>query len=152
MEPLAVGAVVALMADYAARMAGGMLDSAVADRLRRVWDTVAGRFRGDPVAEGALNRLQDQPDNTRRQGAVHDHLQEIVNNDPAFTQLLTELVRAASEANEHDAATRVKNSGAVAMDQGRIEMHGTYTGGRDIHVHGLPGSEPSTPSARPEGE
>ena len=36
MEPLAVGAVVALIARYAEHLAGGMLDTAVGERLRRV--------------------------------------------------------------------------------------------------------------------
>lgn len=137
MEPLALNAVAGWLADYAAQVAGGVVDSAVADGVRRLWDAVAARFGGDPVAEGALDRLREQPENTRRQGAVEDHLEELVRSDPEFARTLAELVRALGEESAAEGSTHVHGSGAVAAGQGRVSISGTYAGGRDVHVHGV---------------
>jgi len=133
MEPSALGAVVGWLAGHAAQVAGGVVDSAVADGVRRLWDAVAARFRGDPAAEGALARLREQPENPLRRGAVEDHLHELVASDPEFARTLAELVRALRP----EESAGVHNSGAVAMGQGRIGIRGTYAGGRDVHVHGV---------------
>ncbi|MFD6174336.1 hypothetical protein [Streptomyces coeruleorubidus] len=158
MEPIAVGVVVGLIADYAAQVAGGAVDSAVADRLRRVWDAVAARFRGDPAAEGALERLREQPENSRRQGAVEDHLEEMIRNDPEFGNTLAQLLREVGEAGGSNHTTRVENAGAVATGQGRVNINGSFAGGRDINLNGpVPvvapprdQSDRSTPSAPSE--
>ncbi|GGT14810.1 hypothetical protein [Streptomyces purpureus] len=54
MEPIAVGAVVGLLASYAQHLAQGMLDTAVTERLRGLWDTVSARFGRDTADEDAL--------------------------------------------------------------------------------------------------
>ncbi|MFJ9153511.1 hypothetical protein ACIRP7_37005 [Streptomyces sp. NPDC102270] len=136
MEPIAVGAVVALIADYAAQVAGGAVDSYVTDRLRRLWDAVAARFRGDPAAEGALDRLREQPENSRRQGTVEDYLEEMVGNDREFASTLAQLLREFDQSGDAAHMTRVENAGAVAMGQGRVDISGSFAGGRDINLHG----------------
>ncbi|MEU9488797.1 hypothetical protein AB0D83_35035 [Streptomyces decoyicus] len=146
MEPLEAGAVVGLIAAYAERLMNGMLDSAVADRLRGVWDAVAARFGDEPAAEDALNRLREQPDNELRQGAVQDRLQEMVDRDPEFGQMLAELMRTATEVGGGTGTTRVENSGAVAMDQGRVDIRGPIASGRDTNVHGSYRTELTEPS------
>ncbi|MFB7370972.1 hypothetical protein ACFC0D_14150 [Streptomyces sp. NPDC056222] len=148
MEPLAVGAVVTLIARYADHLAGATVDSAVDDRMCRLWDTVTARFSGDPVAEGALRRLQDQPDNTNRRGAVEDHLQELAENDPEFARSLAALLREAAEADDDSGTVRIDNAGTVALDGSVVEIRGgSITAGRDVKVDG-----PLIPAARPSIE
>ncbi|MFD9035889.1 hypothetical protein ACFVZW_32845 [Streptomyces sp. NPDC059567] len=118
MEPLAADTVVALIARYAEHLAGAEAETAATGRLRRLRDTVAARFDGDPVAEGALRRLQDQPDNAKRRGAVEDHLQELAENDPEFAHSLATLLREAAEA-DGDTGT-VRNDMYVKVDGPRI--------------------------------
>ncbi|MGW2826646.1 hypothetical protein ACWC24_37570 [Streptomyces sp. NPDC001443] len=137
MDQLAVGAVVALIARYAEGLAGGMLDTAVTERLRRLWDTVTARFRGDPVAEGALRRLREQPGNVNRRGAVADHLQELVDADPHFAAALATLAREAEHAGGGANSVRLENTGAVALDGARVEISGgSIAAGRDARIEG----------------
>ncbi|WP_329122499.1 hypothetical protein [Streptomyces sp. NBC_01353] len=148
MEPLAVGAVVTLIARYAEHLAGAVVDSAVADRLRRLWDSVTARFSGDPVAEGALRRLQGQPDNANRRGAVEDHLQELAENDPEFARSLAALLREAADADGDSGTVRIDDAGAVTLDGSVVEIRGgSIAAGRDVKVDG-----PHIPAARPSVE
>ncbi|MET9623105.1 hypothetical protein ABZZ37_20460 [Streptomyces sp. NPDC006464] len=95
MEPLAAGAVAALIARYAEHLAAGPPDPDLTERLGGLWDAVAARFQGDPVAEGALRRLRDQPENTDRRCAVEDHVQELADGDPEFGAALAGLLERA---------------------------------------------------------
>lgn len=127
MEPLAVGAVVALVARYAEHLAGTEIDTPATDRLRRLWDTVTARFDGDPVAEGALRRLRDQPGSARRRGAVEDHLRELAADDPAFARSLGTLLREATGAEGDTATARsVGTVGPVAESRGGPLAPGRY--------------------------
>ena len=149
MEPLAVGAVVALIARYAEHLAGGMLDTAVGERLRRVWDTVTARFRDDPVAEGALRRLQDQPGNANRRAAVEDHLQELVDTDSDFATALAALMRDVQQGGGGANSLSVDNAGAVAVDDARVEIRGgSIAAGRDVRLDGSYTGLPESSSER----
>ncbi|MFE5487072.1 hypothetical protein [Streptomyces sp. NPDC056527] len=144
MEPLAAGAVVALIARYAEHLAGAEVETAATDRLRRLWDTVTARFDGDPVAEGALRRLRDRPDNANRRGAVEDHLQELAENDPEFARSLATLLREADEADGDTGAFRSDSAGAAAVDGPTVGIRGgSIAAGRDVRIDG-----PRIPAAR----
>lgn len=137
MDPLDVGAVVGLVVRYAEQLASGVLEGALTERLRTVWDAVMNRFREDPVAEGALRRLQDQPSNANRRGAVEDHLQEITDSDPEFTRLLADLVHEAAEAGGDSYALKVDNSGPVATGGSTVVIRGgSHAAGRDLKAEG----------------
>jgi hypothetical protein len=77
MEPVTAEAVTGLLVTYAnhlACVAVGVVDGGVKKALGRLWEKVAARFGRDPAATGALDRLAEQPGNTRRQSAVEDRL------------------------------------------------------------------------------
>ncbi|MFF0066973.1 hypothetical protein ACFYRC_36795 [Streptomyces sp. NPDC005279] len=154
MEPIAASAVVALIASYASHLAGvagGVLDSLAADRLRGLWDTVTERFRSEPQAEGALRRLEEQPHNANRRGAVEDHLHELLDADPEFAQRLAALVREVeSRADGASYTLRVEHSGPVAAGGARIDIRGGRTAaGRDVTVRG---PQAAAPDSTPEGD
>src|SRR5215471_12235155 len=97
MDPvsLAAAAVMPFLVKYAqhlAGVAGKVVDEAVTEKLRAVWDAVKKRFAGDSQADGALGRLAEQPENVRRQGTVEDFLDEVMQRDPAFSAQLARLV------------------------------------------------------------
>ncbi|MFJ8584660.1 hypothetical protein ACIRD2_08355 [Streptomyces sp. NPDC093595] len=138
MEPFAVGELMPMIVAYAGHLAGGMIDTAVSDRLRQLWDTVSTRFRGDEVAEAALDRLRERPEDPHRRSAVHGHLQDVVDSDPEFARTLAELARAVEAAGGavpgRVPAMVVKDSGAMATGQAHLELRGIVVSGRDTHV------------------
>ncbi|MFF3455168.1 hypothetical protein ACFYXH_12695 [Streptomyces sp. NPDC002730] len=146
MEPIAASAVVALIASYASHLAGvagSVIDTLAADRLRGLWDAVTDRFRSEPQAEGALRRLEEQPDNANRRGAVEDHLQELLDTDPEFAQRLAALVRTVEDKPDGGSYDlRVEQSGPVAAGGAKIDIRGgNMAAGRDLSVRG-----PHTPA------
>ncbi|MEV7553647.1 hypothetical protein AB0N89_28870 [Amycolatopsis sp. NPDC089917] len=83
-------------------------------------------------ASGALDRLAEQPDNKRLQGAVEDHLDEILSADADFAASLSELVERM-KATGHP-GVQVRDSGAVAIG-GNVSVKGTrQVAGRDITI------------------
>ncbi|MEU9862423.1 hypothetical protein AB0D99_16285 [Streptomyces sp. NPDC047971] len=148
MEPLAVGAVVALVARYAEHLADGEAETPATDRLRPLWDTVTARFSGDPVAAGALRRLRAQPGNTKRRGAVEDHLEELAENEPEFALSLATLLRAATGTEDGAGTARDDGAGGAVADVPMAETRGgPFAAGRYVKVDG-----PFIPAARPSIE
>ncbi|MHC3391072.1 hypothetical protein ACLQ2E_16670 [Streptomyces lavendulocolor] len=147
-----------MIAAYAGHVAGGMIDTAVSDRLRQLWDTVSARFRGDAAAEAALDRLQERPDDPHRRSAVQGHLQDVLDSDPEFARTLAELARAVDAAGTggtgRPATTFVKDSGAVATEHAHLEMRGVVVSGRDTRVQRVeerPGHDERPERPNPEG-
>lgn len=135
-DPVAVGAVTAILVRWAQHAAGVALDGLVTDRARAVWDAVAARFRSDQQADGALRRLADQPDNPNRRAAVADHLDELIAEDPEFGRRLASLM--AGSAAGQVLSTRVENAGAAVVGDGRVDIRGGgIAAGRDVHVGGF---------------
>jgi hypothetical protein len=138
MDPvsLAAAAVMPFLVNYAqhlAGLAGKVVDEAVTDRLRAIWEAVKTRFAGDSQAGGALGRLAEQPDNPRRQAAVEDHLDEVIEKDPAFAAELAQLVRSA-ERTATISDVVVRDSGAVAMGGDVTISAGGHAAGRDVTI------------------
>lgn len=138
MDPvsLAAAAVVPFLVTYAqhlAGVAGKVVDEAVTDRLRAVWNAVKKRFADDPQADGALTRLADEPDNPRRQAAVEDHLDEQIQLDPAFAAELARLVGDVERTTMISDAV-IRDSGAVAMGGDVTITAGGHGAGRDVTI------------------
>jgi hypothetical protein len=149
MEPISTGLVLGWLARYAGHAVGvgsQALDDVLLRRMTQLWDAVAVRFGADPSAKGALDRLHEQPDNPRRQGAVEDHLEDVLAGDPRFAaevhRLLGDLETRAVAVSD----VRVSNAGAVAFG-GDVRIHaGSFGAGRDITTT-APGAGPA-PSRR----
>ncbi len=139
MEPISAVVVTSLLVTYGrhlAGVAGGVLDEAIADRLRALWVRVTNRFSRDEQASGALSRLAMQPDNPRRQAAVEDHLDEMMQADPAFASALAELARQAS--SDTYANIDIRDVGSVAIG-GNVTMTAEgHVAGRDLTVNESP--------------
>jgi hypothetical protein len=135
MDPISAGTIVSLLVKYVrhvSELAGNATDEAVTGWLRGIWDAVATRFKGDQQAEGALGRLVDSPEDTRRQAAVEGHLDDLLQADHEFVLQLTKLLQNSPEQNIAD--VRVTNSGAAIIGDGSIEISGMIASGRDVAV------------------
>jgi hypothetical protein len=135
MEPISAAAITSLLVTYGRHLAGiasDVLDEGIAERLRAVWDKVRKRFSGDDQASGALERLAEQPDNSRRQAALEDHLDEIMHTDAEFTASLAELVEQVGSRSYDN--IDVRDAGAVAIGGNVTISGGQYTAGRDVNV------------------
>jgi len=135
MDPVSAAAITSLLVTYGRHLAGiasEVVDEGVAQGLRALWDKVRSRFSADEQASGALDRLAEQPDNSRRQAALEDHLDELMRADSDFAASLAELaeeVRSGGFAN-----IRVQDAGAVAVG-GNVTVSGSrYAAGRDINL------------------
>jgi hypothetical protein len=139
MDPVAIAtAAVSLIAgflgrvgDQAADQAADELGQAAVGKLRRLYEVVKRRVAPDSFAQGALERLEQQPENGRRQGALEDAIAEMAEADQAFrdelSRLLEEVQAAAGDR------IQISESGAVAI-HGDVRMRGTYVAGRDMTI------------------
>jgi hypothetical protein len=139
MEPISTALVLGWLARYAAHLAGvggQALDSVLLRRMTQLWDAVAARLGTDSSAKSALDRLSEQPDNPRRQGAVEDHLEDALAADPRFAAEVRRLVGALDSRAVEISDVRVSNAGAVAFG-GDVAIHGGHlAAGRDITTTG----------------
>ncbi len=137
MELVSAAFVVKLIAGYAATLGGaaataasGALEGFAKDGIGRLVAAVRRRFEGDPAAEDALERLDKAPDDTRRQGAVEERLEEVMSSDEAFATMLTELVEGARTSVS--GTVTVTDAGATAIGGSvSISAQGNAAG-RDI--------------------
>ena len=147
MDPVSVSAITSLVVVYAkhlAGVAGAALDGLLEDTLKETWTAIRDRFRRDDQATGALDRLERDPDNKRRQAAFEDHLEELMAADPAFRDRLAELWSRAQTARTVS-GVQVTDAGAVAVG-GDVAIHaGSNAAGRDLTVSYQPVSPPSEP-------
>ena len=142
MEPITAAAVTSLLVTYArhlADVAGQVIDRGLTDGLKELWEAVRRRFATDDQADRALDRMADQPDNTRRQAAVEDHLDELMQADDAFAMRLAELAEHVRLAGGFD-NIRIRDAGAVAIGGDVAIRGGRYAAGRDITI-AAPGRE-----------
>jgi hypothetical protein len=131
-DPFSASLVVGLLARYGSHLAGlavEIADDGTKKGLAAVWDCVTRRFRGDAAATGALDRMAAEPQNTRRQGAVEDYLDEALRTDPGFAAELRRAVEALPAAN---LTAQVENSGAVVVGGSLTISGGQHAAGRDV--------------------
>jgi hypothetical protein len=110
----------------------GDLDDLVLGKLTALYERVKAKVTGDSYARQALERLEQEPENPRRQGAFEDALAEVVHGDPSFAAALAGLLEDARRA-AGPTLTRVEESGATSI-HGDILMEGTNVAGRDMHI------------------
>jgi hypothetical protein len=137
MEPVTTAAV-GLLVGYLGRLGvkvgeqvAGELDEAVLGRLRRLYELVKARVAGDGYAAGALERVEAEPENERRQGALEDALGELVDADGEFAAQLGALVEEVKAAS--GGMVQVSDAGVVSFG-GQVTMRGRYVAGRDMTV------------------
>src|SRR6266545_7344884 len=82
------------LADHVA----GDLDDLVVGKLTAVYDRVRAKVIGESFAGQALERLEQEPENPRRQGAFEDALAEVVDQDPSFAAVMAGLLEDARRA------------------------------------------------------
>ena len=116
------------LADHVA----GDLDDLVVGKLTAVYDRVRAKVTGDSYAEQALERLEQEPENVRRQGAFEDALMEVMDRDPSFSAALAGLLEDARQA-AGPTLTRIEHSGATSI-RGDLSLEGTNVAGRDLHI------------------
>jgi hypothetical protein len=110
----------------------GDLDDLVVSKLTTLYEQVKAKVTGDSYAEQALARLEQEPENTRRQGAFEDALAEVADRDPSFAAALAGLLEDAGRA-AGPTLTRIEASGATSI-HGDLTLEGTNVAGRDLHV------------------
>src|SRR6266508_5701314 len=82
------------LADHVA----GDLDDMVVGKLTALYERVKAKVTGDSFAGQALERLEQEAENPRRQGAFEDALAEVVHGDPSFAAALAGLLEDARRA------------------------------------------------------
>jgi hypothetical protein len=126
--------------DQAASNLGDALAEAAVARLRQLHDWVKGKVAGRPVAERALQRLEEEPGDERRLVVFEDALVELIESDPAFADDLHRLVVDAAQASG-PTFSNITDAGAIA---GRdVNLRGRNVAGRDLTIG---------PSPAPDGE
>ncbi|HEX6674585.1 MAG TPA: hypothetical protein VF486_06125 [Actinomycetes bacterium] len=116
---------------FADRVAGD-LDDVVVGKLTAIYERVKAKLAGESFAGRALERLEQEPENARRQGAFEDALAEVVDRDPSFAAVLAGLLEEARRA-AGPTLTRIEASGATSI-HGDVTLGGTNVAGRDLHV------------------
>lgn len=141
MDSVSTTAITSLLVDYGRHLvgvAGDVLDAGIVKGLRVLWEKVRSHFLVDAHASGAFQRFAEQPENSRRQAAVEDYLEELMQADTDFAASLAELVeqvRSSGYAN-----IRVRDAGAVAIGGDVTISGGRHVAGRDINLTG-PGDD-----------
>jgi hypothetical protein len=131
MDPISASVVVGLLARYAHHLAGhaqAVVDDAVKDQLRKLWEAVRTRFQRDPHAAHALDRVAEEPGNELRQAALQDYLAQSMQADRDFC---AELARLARPVITTTMTLDVQNSGAVAAGA-TVNITGQIAAGRDV--------------------
>lgn len=60
-----------------------------------VWEAVRGQFAGKPETQKLTEKVLSEPENVKAQNAFQYHLEETLESDPAFAQLLQTLLENA---------------------------------------------------------
>ena len=108
------------------------LDEVVVGKLTALYERVRAKVTGGSFAGQALERLEQEPENPRRQGAFEDALAEVVHGDQSFAAALAGLLEDARRAGG-PTLTRIEESGATSI-HGDVTMEGTNVAGRDLHI------------------
>jgi hypothetical protein len=147
MEPITAAWVVGLLAVHAKSLVGPAIETAakeggefLAGRVKALVAAVRAHFRDDPAATDALDRLDQAPDDARRQGAVEERVEEALAADPSFVAALQQLadeIRAAGPQS-----VTVQDAGAVAVNGNVTLTAGGHAAGRDLII-GSPERDPT---------
>jgi hypothetical protein len=138
MDPISLAtSAVALLIPFIIQM-GGRVAEHMGDALarsgqtvvERLYQRVRARVTGEPYAEQALQRLEQQPDNDRRRRAFEDALADLLQAEPSFAEDIQRLVEDAGHATRTN-YTQITDAGTVAVE-GDVNLRGTYVAGRDL--------------------
>lgn len=100
-----------------------------------LYQRVRGWFTDDPTATGALDRLEEEPENPRRQGAAEFALASALDADPERVRQLGDLLRALESAGSGSAVGTISDAGVVSLS-GDVTLKGTHVAGRDLTIDG----------------
>jgi hypothetical protein len=118
-----------LLATKALEAAGGKAGEGAWATLGRIAETIRSKFRGDPEATEALERLEAKPDSQARTAELAEVLQPRLEADPPLAAELTRLVeQAKAEPQTASFVTTVQDNARV----GKLTNIGQITG--DVHL------------------
>ena len=129
-DPVTAVTTVSLLITFltgAVQRAGEQSGEAAQGAIRALFGHVRDRFRGDDYAARALQRLEENPDNERRQAAVVDILAEKLEEDPGFADEVRKLLDDVREAG---GPISIQDGGAVAIN-GDVIINADRAAGRD---------------------
>jgi len=140
MDPISLATSAAALLIPFLNQLGGRVAEHMGDALARSGPTIVERLyqrvrasvTGEPYAEQALQRFEQQPDNDRRRRAFEDALADLLQADPTFADDIRRLVEDASHATRTN-YTQVTDTGTVAVE-GDANLRGTYVAGRDLTI------------------
>jgi signal transduction histidine kinase len=118
-----------LVAKKALEAAAGKAGEGAWATLGRISETIRSRFRDDPEATEALERLEAKPDSQARTAELAEVLQPRLEADPQLAAELTRLVeQAKAEPQTAAFVTTVQDNARV----GKLTNIGQVTG--DLHL------------------
>lgn len=114
---------------YLGRKARGVAERKLVDpQLERLYDAVSRRVAGTRATGRALEELEAEPNDPRRQARLEYALELEIDGDPAFGQQLKGLLERIPSKEIGD--VHIEGSGAVAL-MGDVKMSGQNVAGRD---------------------
>jgi hypothetical protein len=142
MEPLTIATTaVAFLSPYllkagekAAEEVGKKLPEAAAS----VWNRIVTKFRGNVVAEAAVQDFTEKPGDQLNQSTFTNQLRKVLDAEPVFAtelaRLLEEAKRQSGDTISNTGSGAVATSGGVAAGAGGAVVRGDVHGGINIGV------------------
>lgn len=75
-----------------AEKAGQAVWDSFAEKAKALYESLKAKFAGDEDAATALKQLENKPDSEGRQAALKEVLEEKIQADPTFAEMLRQLV------------------------------------------------------------
>lgn len=130
MDPATLAATVTtLLAPYLAKLGESLMEEAGArlpDKIGKVWEMIAARFKGNPTASSIANDLVKNADETDNQEAFALQLRKILKEDEEFANSLQSLLKQAQEQISNMGDGALATNGSIAV--GKIEIEGELSG------------------------
>lgn len=130
MDPATLAATVTtLLAPYLAKLGESLMEEAGArlpDKIGKVWEMIAARFKGNPTASSIANDLVKNADETDNQEAFALQLRKILKEDEEFANSLQSLLKEAQGQISNIGDGAIATNGSIAI--GKIEIEGDLSG------------------------
>jgi len=133
--PTLATSAVALIVPYIAKAgeaiaekAGQAVWDSFAGKAKALYDGLKAKFAGDEDAASALKQLENKPDSEGRQAALKEVLEEKIQADPTFAEMLLQLVAELKQSGG-DTITQI-----LAISGGKVGKVTQIGKARDVNI------------------
>jgi len=118
-----------LLAPYLAKLGESFMEEAGArlpDKIGKVWEMIAARFKGNPTASSIANDLVKNADETDNQEAFALQLRKILKEDEEFANALQSMLKEAQGQISNIGDGAIATNGSIGVS--KIEIGGDVSG------------------------